>query len=124
VTYTIKSGDTLSKIASNYSTTSTAIYNLNKTVIGSDPNKIEVGMILSLPTSASSPLSLVSSTPAVKTSSSTGASSTGSFISKIKAVFSNKYLLYGSGVGAALLIFLLTMPKTKRANPKRKHRKG
>jgi hypothetical protein len=33
-------------------------------------------------------------------------------------------LLYGSGVGAALLIFLLTMPKTKRANPKRKHRKG
>jgi len=51
-TYTVKAGDTLSKIALNIYGDSTkwkAIYEANKKVIGSDPNKLKVGTVLKLP---------------------------------------------------------------------------
>jgi nucleoid-associated protein YgaU len=51
-TYTVKAGDTLSKIALSVYGDSTkwkAIYEANKKVIGSDPNKLKVGTVLKLP---------------------------------------------------------------------------
>lgn len=52
-TYTVKSGDSLSKIAKlelGSSSKWQAIYNLNKKTIGKDPNKIKPGMKLVMPT--------------------------------------------------------------------------
>ena len=47
-TYTVKSGDTLSGIASKYGTTWQKIYNDNKSVIGSNPNLIKPGKVLTI----------------------------------------------------------------------------
>lgn len=47
-TYTVKSGDTLSGIASKYGTTWQKIYNDNKSVIGSNPNLIKPGQVLKI----------------------------------------------------------------------------
>lgn len=49
-TYTVKAGDTLSGIAAKYGTTWQKLYDLNKKVIGSNPNVIKVGQVLTLPT--------------------------------------------------------------------------
>ncbi len=46
--YTIVRGDTLGRIAPKFNMTWQELYELNKDVIGSDPNKIEVGMMLRL----------------------------------------------------------------------------
>ncbi len=46
--YTIQSGDNLSKIASTYKTTWQEIYNLNKEIIGDNPNLIYEGMQLKI----------------------------------------------------------------------------
>lgn len=48
ITYTVKAGDNLSKIAAKYRTTWQAIYNNNRSVIGNDPNLIEAGQILKI----------------------------------------------------------------------------
>ena len=48
-TYTIQRGDTLSGIASKYGTTWQELYNANKGVIGSNPNLIYSGTVLTLP---------------------------------------------------------------------------
>ena len=48
ISYTVKSGDTLSKIAKKYNTTWQKIYNDNKSIIGSNPNKIYKGQILKI----------------------------------------------------------------------------
>lgn len=48
VTYTVKSGDTLSSIAKEYNTTWKVIYENNKSVIGDDPNLIKVGQKLTI----------------------------------------------------------------------------
>jgi nucleoid-associated protein YgaU len=51
--YVVKSGDSLHKIAStlwNDSTMSAKLYDANKTLIGGDPTKIKIGMVLTLPT--------------------------------------------------------------------------
>lgn len=45
-TYTVKSGDTLSGIASKYGTTWQKLYKKNKSVIGNDPNLIKPGQVL------------------------------------------------------------------------------
>ena len=47
-TYIVKSGDTLSGIASKYGTTWQKIYNDNKSVIGSNPNLIKPGQVLTI----------------------------------------------------------------------------
>jgi LysM repeat protein len=47
--YTVKSGDTLSGIAARYGTTVDAIYQSNRTTIGSDPNLIVPGQKLYIP---------------------------------------------------------------------------
>lgn len=44
--YTVKSGDSLSKIAKNYNTTWQKLYENNKKVIGNDPNLIKAGQII------------------------------------------------------------------------------
>ncbi|MGN0992876.1 MAG: LysM peptidoglycan-binding domain-containing protein [Bacilli bacterium] len=46
ITYIVKSGDTLSSIAKKYGTTWNKIYEDNKSIIGSNPNKIYVGQKL------------------------------------------------------------------------------
>lgn len=45
-TYTVKKGDSLSKVFGN---NWQAVYNLNRGVIGPDPNKLKVGQVLKLP---------------------------------------------------------------------------
>lgn len=55
-TYTVVSGDSLSKIARNHYGDGTKwhqIYEANKGIIGSDPDKIEVGQVLTLPKASS-----------------------------------------------------------------------
>ena len=46
--YVVKAGDTLSGIASKYGTTWQKIYNDNKSVIGSNPNLIKPGQVLTI----------------------------------------------------------------------------
>jgi nucleoid-associated protein YgaU len=51
-TYTVVSGDSLSKIAKNHYGDGTKwheIYEANKDLIGNDPDLIEVGQVLTLP---------------------------------------------------------------------------
>jgi resuscitation-promoting factor RpfA len=47
-TYTVRAGDTLSRIAAANGTTWQKVYAANKRVIGSNPNRISIGMKLSL----------------------------------------------------------------------------
>jgi resuscitation-promoting factor RpfA len=47
--YMVQSGDTLSKIASTYGTTVKAVYESNRTTIGSNPNMIYPGQKLYIP---------------------------------------------------------------------------
>lgn len=47
-TYVVKKGDTLSGIASKYGTTWNKLYEKNKSVIGSNPNKIYPGQVLTI----------------------------------------------------------------------------
>jgi nucleoid-associated protein YgaU len=46
--YTVRSGDTLSRIAAAHGTTWEAVYALNRNVIGGDPNLIFAGQVLTL----------------------------------------------------------------------------
>ena len=48
LTYVVKSGDSLTKIAKRYNTTWKEIYNLNKNSIGNNPNFIRIGMQLKI----------------------------------------------------------------------------
>lgn len=48
-TYTVKSGDTLTKIANKYNTSVSAIQKANSSLI-KDVNKIMVGWVLTIPT--------------------------------------------------------------------------
>lgn len=48
-TYTVRPGDTLSKIAEKYATDWRTLYAANRGVVGSDPNLIRPGMVLALP---------------------------------------------------------------------------
>lgn len=51
-TYTVVSGDSLSKIAKNHYGDASKwhqIYDANKSIIGSNPDHIEVGQVLTLP---------------------------------------------------------------------------
>ena len=45
-TYIIKKGDTLTKIANKYKTTWQKLYNLNRNILGNNPNKIKPGQII------------------------------------------------------------------------------
>jgi LysM repeat protein len=45
----VKRGDTLAKIAKQYCTTWQEIYNLNRNIIGDDPNTVEPGTVLLVP---------------------------------------------------------------------------
>ena len=47
--YTVRSGDSLAKIASRYGTTWQKIYDANKAIIGSNPNFIKPGQNLTIP---------------------------------------------------------------------------
>lgn len=52
-TYTVKRGDTLSGIGSKYGISWQKIYNANKSIIGSNPNRIYPGQTLTIPGYAS-----------------------------------------------------------------------
>jgi len=47
--YTVKSGDSLSKIAAQYGLTWQQLYDANKAIIGSNPNLIQPGMTFTIP---------------------------------------------------------------------------
>jgi len=48
-TYTVKAGDSLTRIAKTYGISPwRTLYNNNKSVVGADPNRIQVGMVLKL----------------------------------------------------------------------------
>lgn len=49
VTYTVKSGDTLSEIADKYDISWQDLYNANRSVIGSSPSSIKIGQTLIIP---------------------------------------------------------------------------
>lgn len=49
INYLVRSGDSLTKVAYRHCTTWTEIYNLNRGVIGNNPDRIEAGMILIVP---------------------------------------------------------------------------
>jgi LysM repeat protein len=49
VTYVVQPGDTLRTIAVQYCTTWNTIYDINRDTIGSNPNIIQVGMVLTVP---------------------------------------------------------------------------
>lgn len=114
MTYTVKSGDTLSKIASSYGTTATSLYNLNKAVIGSDMNRIEIGMVLELPSGSSSvPVTTSASTPLYMRSMAATATGT-SFMDKAKELLKKKGVLVSlAAIGFGLIIFLTTKKKGK-----------
>ena len=61
--YVVKSGDTLSGIASKYGLSWQDIYNANKGVIGGDPNLIRAGQTLTIGGSSSSSSGAKASTP-------------------------------------------------------------
>ena len=48
ITYTVKSGDTLSEIAEKYNMSWKELYAKNKFVIGNNPNLIKPGQILTI----------------------------------------------------------------------------
>jgi biotin carboxyl carrier protein len=48
ITYTVKDGDTLDKIAKYYNTTWQKLYEINKKTIGNNPNTIKRGQILTI----------------------------------------------------------------------------
>lgn len=52
--YTVRAGDSLATIARRHTGSAdyTAIYEQNKDLIGSNPNDISIGMVLTLPGSA------------------------------------------------------------------------
>lgn len=50
--YTVKKDDTLSKIAPNYGLPWQRLYEANRSVIGSDPNKLKVGAVLTIPSAS------------------------------------------------------------------------
>jgi len=56
VTYVVQKGDTLGGIAAKYCTTWQAIYDINKDTIGSNPNRIEPGMVLTIPANCTPPV--------------------------------------------------------------------
>lgn len=51
-TYTVVAGDNLTKIAKKFGTTVDAIYEANKSIIGSNKNLIKVGQVFTIPTSS------------------------------------------------------------------------
>lgn len=53
-TYTVRSGDTLSGIAGKYGLGWQALYDANRGAIGSDPNRIHAGLVLTIPGGGSS----------------------------------------------------------------------
>jgi len=56
VTYVVQKGDTLGGIASKFCTNWKAIYEINKDTIGSNPNRIEPGMVLTIPANCTPPV--------------------------------------------------------------------
>jgi LysM repeat protein len=50
VRYTVVAGDSLTSIAKRFGTTVTILYDANRVAIGSNPNAIRVGLVLSIPT--------------------------------------------------------------------------
>jgi LysM repeat protein len=63
VTYVVQKGDTLGGIASKYCTTWQAIYDINKDTIGSNPNRIETGMVLTIPANCIPPVPAATPVP-------------------------------------------------------------
>jgi len=134
MTYTVQSGDSLSSIASKFLGSTSKymdIYNLNKSVIGSNPNVIKAGQVLTMPAGASSVALASASVP--KTSVTTSAAGGGimdqikAMTSKITPLLSNKFVIIGAAGAAVLLVLVLTQGKGKKtANPRRRrhHRKG
>ncbi len=55
VRYTVKSGDTLSRIANSFRISVDSLYSLNRSVIGNNPNIIRVGMVLNIPERVAAP---------------------------------------------------------------------
>src|SRR5512138_2058167 len=67
VTYVVQKGDTLGGIAARYCTTWRAIYDINKDTIGSNPNRIETGMVLTIPANCIPPVPAATPIPGAAT---------------------------------------------------------
>jgi murein DD-endopeptidase MepM/ murein hydrolase activator NlpD len=104
MTYTVKPGDTLSKIARNNGISIAQLLQANPQI--SDPNKIRVGDVITLPngaldltTDTTKPLPPITPTPAPSTSSSSSAGGLGQAMAEALGELSAKYETGGRGPG-------------------------
>ena len=108
MTYTVKPGDTLSKIAKNNGVSMTQLLQANPQI--SDPNKIRVGDVITLPngaldltTDTTKPLPPITPTPPTPTTPTTSTSSAGGALGEALAELlgelSAKYETGGRGPG-------------------------
>ena len=100
MTYTVKAGDTLSKIASRNGITLAQLLQANPQV--KDPNKIGVGDVLNLPGGSSVPVGSTDNTkplPSAKPTTSAAAGAIGKALAEALGALSAKYETGGRGPG-------------------------
>lgn len=126
MTYTVVSGDTLSKISQKlFGTTANwrALYDNNVSVIGANPDLIRVGQVLQIPMmlagSVTTQTTTAYSTPSTSVPALPGYTAppqptSGGIMDQIKAILSNKtYLMVGGAVVAAIVAALVLNKKRR-----------
>ena len=110
MTYSVKSGDSLSRIASQYGTSVQAIMGLNPSI--TNPNLIRVGQTINVPGSSSLTLSSSQSAPMqAPASSGYPVSAVSTEPSMLQKLMQNKMVLYVLLAGLAYWGYMKTKKK-------------